>query len=137
MHRFLLSFSLMMGSLSLLAQENDVTPEWLQGEWEGTGYQIDGQTWEIILEAEKGEEVVIRYPDLGCSGYWLMEQPGRTKLHFKEQIISGLGVCDQGGDVFVKKINKNKLRLTYYLYSYSQEPIAKAVIKRMPDSMNK
>lgn len=121
-------------SNNLFAQDQEASPEWFQGKWEGIGYQIDNQTWEIILEAEKGQEIIIRYPDLGCSGYWIMEQPGRTKLHFKEQIVSGIGVCDQGGDVFVKKLNRNKLRLTYYLYSYSQDPIAKAVIKRMPDT---
>lgn len=121
-------------SNNLFGQDQEASPEWLQGKWEGIGYQIDNQTWEIILEAEKGQEIIIRYPDLGCSGYWIMEQPGRTKLHFKEQIVSGIGVCDQGGDVFVKKLNRNKLRLTYYLYSYSQDPIAKAVIKRMPDT---
>lgn len=121
-------------SNNLFAQDKETSPDWLQGKWEGIGYQIDNQTWEIILEAEKGQEIIIRYPDLGCSGYWIMEQPGRTKLHFKEQIVSGIGVCDQGGDVFVKKLNRNKLRLTYYLYSYSQDPIAKAVIKRMPDT---
>jgi hypothetical protein len=104
----------------------------MEGYWGGTGVQIDKHQWEVDLQIMTSDQVSINYPDLGCSGHWDLIQNGRRKRHYKEVITEGLGKCDQGVDVFVKRISDKKIRLTYYLYSYSDKPIAKAVLKRKP-----
>ena len=113
----------------LLAQEPE-SAVWLEGYWEGTGLQIDKQQWEVQLTVLDIARPMIAYPSLGCSGYWSMEQPGKSKIHYKETITDGFLKCDNGVDAFIKKLCKNKIRVTYYLYSYSEKAIAKAILKR-------
>ncbi|HAE34222.1 MAG: hypothetical protein H6548_11645 [Chitinophagales bacterium] len=105
----------------------------MEGHWTGVGLQIDKQQWDIDLRIISDAEVLISYPSLGCSGHWELVQNGKRKRHYKEVIETGLLNCDQGGDVFIKKVSRNKLRVTYYLYSYSEEPIAKAMLQRQHD----
>ena len=108
-------------------------PDAMAGHWTGTGLQIDKQQWEVDLRIVSDTEVYISYPSLGCSGHWELLQNGKRKRHYKEVIEAGTLFCDQGGDIFVKKVSRNKLRLTFYLYSYSDKPIAKAMLQRQHD----
>lgn len=120
--------SISAGNQSIWAQEADAL--WLEGSWEGTGLQIDKQQWKVQLRVYDINQPTIAYPSLGCSGHWTMEQPGKNKIHYKETITDGFLKCDNGVDVFIKKLGKNKTRVTYYLYSYSEKAIAKAILKR-------
>jgi hypothetical protein len=120
---------ILLASFSAYSQESTETL-WLEGNWVGTGLQVDKKQWKVELSVYDVKKPMINYPDLGCSGHWELVQPGSNKLAFKEVITEGIFSCDQGVEVFIKKRGKNKIRVTYYLRSYSDKPIAKAILYR-------
>jgi len=132
MYRIILFFILSVTLSSLSLAQEEKTNLWFEGYWGGTGLQVDKQQWEVDLVVFDVEKPLINYPGLGCSGHWELQQPGKNKLVYKENITEGILSCDQGVEVYVKKRGKNKIRITYYLKSYSEEPIAKAILTRKP-----
>lgn len=120
---------ILLSSFSGYAQESAETL-WLKGNWAGTGVQIDKKQWKVELSVYDVKKPLINYPELGCNGHWELQQPGSKKLAYNEVITEGIFSCDQGVEVFIKKRGKNKIRVTYYLRSYSDKPIAKAILYR-------
>lgn len=90
----------------------------LNGNWEGIGYQIDGQSWDIALNFENKKNISINYPSLACSGIWTLQEVNDGLSIFKEKITVGTEKCDQGCEVYLQKINKKQLKVVYYLRSY-------------------
>jgi hypothetical protein len=103
----------------------------LNGKWEGIGHQIDGQSWDIALNFENPKDITINYPSLGCSGIWTLEEANGELSIFKEKIMAGTEKCDQGCEVYLQKINKKQIKVTYYLRSYDPvNAIAEGTIER-------
>lgn len=45
----------------------------LAGHWTGVGQQSDGAQWKMELDITRTDDgpcAIVRYPDLGCGGYW-------------------------------------------------------------------
>lgn len=45
----------------------------LAGHWTGVGHQSDGPQWKMELDITRTDDgpcAIVRYPDLGCGGYW-------------------------------------------------------------------
>jgi hypothetical protein len=109
------------------AQKKSLT--WLQGTWEGTGYQIDSQsTWTMRLTA-KGRRFSIDYPSLNCGGTWKLITMNAYRARFKEVINYGKEECALNGSVVLQWLNKNQ---AMYLYSNAgtREISASSVLKR-------
>ena len=102
---------------------------WLNGHWEGVGYQIDGKTWKVELRKDKdSKNIKISYPSLGCSGEWTVVKNEKERILLKEKIIEGANRCDQGVDVVLTKVNDTHIAITYFLKSYSENAIAHTLL---------
>jgi len=66
------TFVLLVSLSSLVsAQSKTGTGRWLNGTWEGTGYQMDNnETWTMKLTV-RGKRHKIEYPSLKCGGRWI------------------------------------------------------------------
>ncbi len=105
--------------------------KWLKGSWGGTGYQIDGHTWEVALDATDQADIKIDYPSLSCSGEWTILQSEKDFILLKENITTGVDRCDQGNEVEVTRINKNEINVEFYLRWFNPDkPIATARLKK-------
>jgi hypothetical protein len=112
----------------------------LKGKWSGIGHQIDGEKWDIALHFKGKKKILINYPSLGCSGIWtLKEVTNNTTLSiFKEEIIVGTDKCDQGGEVYLEKIDEKQMKVIFYLRSYdTTNPIAEGILYRKKWKKNK
>ncbi len=98
------------------AQKSDIS--WLKGSWEGTGYQPNttgDQNWDIELKYYvESENFVIRYPSLSCGGNWKLVKANRKSAEFIETIVLGTDKCTNQLTVLVEKINKDKVKVTFY-----------------------
>ncbi|MEL6537829.1 MAG: hypothetical protein AAFQ98_20585, partial [Bacteroidota bacterium] len=85
--------------LTLVLLVSSCSPKWINGGWQGTGYQIDGQTWEVQMFADWDTGFEITYPDLSCGGVWDLTNQERLRFFFEETIEYGQDNCDQGVEV--------------------------------------
>ena len=109
------------------------SPKWINGGWQGTGHQIDGQTWEVRFFANLEAGYEIDYPSLVCGGIWEVEDANWHKLSFVESIEYGQDHCDQGVEVTVTRISRTEIEVNYYIRSlYPEQPIATARLNKMP-----
>jgi len=67
------------------------------GSWQGIGYQSNGTQWEMIVHingTERGPCATVRYPTVGCAGYWeCVGRPRADRLVATERITKGKGKC--------------------------------------------
>jgi hypothetical protein len=90
-------------------------PQWLEGVWEGTGYQhTPKMTWSIKFTAENNT-YAIEYPSLRCGGKWTLVEMDETTAKFKETINRGLERCSNDGDILIKKISDEQITYKYTL----------------------
>lgn len=123
-------FLILAGFLALSISSYAQAPKWLQGKWQGTGDQIDGMRWAVKLDATNLGEIKIEYPDLSCGGNWKTENTKGKTANLVEELTFGLDKCDQGVEMVVKKLSKSKIKVTYFLKSYSPDAIATAILNR-------
>jgi hypothetical protein len=89
---------------------------WLNGSWEGTGYQIDSDTtWKMNFRA-RGRRFSIEYPTLKCSGTWRLVRVNSREAIFRERITAGLSECVNQGVVTIERLNGRQLA---YRFSYA------------------
>jgi len=70
------------------SQSRTRTERWLNGTWEGTGYQIDNnETWAMKLTV-RGKRYKIEYPSLKCGGRWIPLSIDRGRARFTEKIFA-------------------------------------------------
>ncbi|MFS8085306.1 MAG: hypothetical protein ACMG6H_06725, partial [Acidobacteriota bacterium] len=80
---------LLAASLSAQTKSNN----WINGTWEGTGYQIDDQsTWSMRFTA-RGRRFSIDYPSLNCGGRWKLISINANRARFKETLDHGQDKC--------------------------------------------
>ena len=105
-------------------------PKWMKGTWQGTGNQVDGQTWEVSLDATKLSMIQIDYPDLDCGGKWKSVRKTENGANLRELLIYGLDKCDQNVEVVLSRVSDEQLKVEYFLKSYSEKAIATAILTR-------
>ena len=69
----------------------------LFGTWTGTGHQNDGTSWAMevdITRSDEGPCATVRYPDLGCAGFWTCTADEHGGLRAVERITLGERCAD-------------------------------------------
>jgi hypothetical protein len=122
--------SVLLLSLSgICAQENPAQKKisWLEGTWEGSGFQIDNQSWSVsFTHAEK--KFTISYPSLACTGWWKISESSKSRVIFIENITVNNG-CDQGDKVVVTRIDDKNIGVAWFVPAmYGDKAIAFAVL---------
>lgn len=103
--------------------------KWLNGHWEGTGYQIDSDTtWTMSFSARR-KQFTIEYPSLNCRGTWRLLSVNSRRAIFRERITVGRGACVDGGRVTIEKLNGRQIA---YRFSYAgtTQVSASAILNR-------
>jgi hypothetical protein len=114
---------------TLVASAQTKNHRWLDGAWEGTGYQIDeNSTWTMSLRIT-GNKFLISYPSLNCSGVWRLETFNNDVAKFKERITSGLTECADKGNVTIQRLNHRQIAFRYS-YNGTSEISASAILNR-------
>jgi hypothetical protein len=86
---------------------------WLNGVWEGTGYQIDNnELWTMLLTV-KGNRYRIEYLSLKCGGRWRPIRITRHTARFRETLSSGADVCADKGKVVVQRLSRRQIVFLY------------------------
>ena len=87
---------------------------WLNGSWEGTGYQMDtDSTWTMRLTISRGG-YSIEYPSLNCGGRWRPVRVGARLARFREEITSGLDACVNRSTVIVQRLTSQQIAVRFY-----------------------
>jgi hypothetical protein len=95
------------------AQGKTTTTKWLNGTWEGTGYQIDNnETWTMKL-AVRGSSYRIEYPSLKCGGRWIPVSVNQNQARFIEKIAFGIEDCTNNGNVVIEKLSRRQIAFRY------------------------
>ncbi len=101
-------------ALTSVASAKGKARVWLNGTWEGTGYQIDdNSTWTMSLKV-KGRRVLIEYPSLNCGGEWRRLSISSRRGRFRERLDHGIDVCSNEGTVVVERLNATQIIFLYY-----------------------
>ena len=95
---------------SVVSSQSKTRPErWLNGTWEGTGYQIDNnETWAMKLTV-RGKHYKIEYPSLKCGGRGIPLSIDRNRARFIEKITFGLEDCVDNGNVVIERLNRRQI----------------------------
>ncbi|HWN11431.1 MAG TPA: hypothetical protein VNO50_19540 [Pyrinomonadaceae bacterium] len=114
MSRILATSILILITASMVfAQSKNRNRAWLNGTWEGTGYQIDtNNTWTMQLTV-KGNRYKIEYPSLNCEGRWRPIRITRTTARFREILTSGADVCADKGTVVIQRLSHRQIAFRY------------------------
>jgi hypothetical protein len=119
--------------LFLLSTAPHVCPQsnraWLNGTWEGTGYQIDtNSTWTMRLKV-RGHRYTIEYPSLNCGGRWRLLSINANRARFLERITFGREECVDRGKVVIEKLSGAQIA---YRFSnrVTAEVTASAILNR-------
>lgn len=106
---------LIIASLSAFVPYNRVDITWLDGSWEGVGYQIDALPWTIEVDCNiEKERFLIRYPSLNCQGFWTIERTETNQVVFREKIAKGEHTCLLEGVVVVTRVDETHITYTYF-----------------------
>jgi len=105
---------------------------WLKGEWRGIGYQIDEQTWPVVLRCD-GKRVLVQYPSLECSGSWELQSVQNYRVRFQELILDGKDNCNEVVQIVVNKVDERHVSIAYFLPGYP-DVVAYAVLVLQPSS---
>ena len=90
-------------------QSNNRNRAWLNGTWEGTGYQLDtNETWTMRLTV-KGNRYKIEYPSLNCEGRWRRISINSSRARFREIITRGIEACTNNGKVVVERLSRRQI----------------------------
>jgi hypothetical protein len=114
MLRIVATFILLVSLTSIAsAQGKSAGRTWLNGVWEGTGYQIDtNQTWAMKLMV-RGRRYRIEYPSLKCGGRWIPININPTRARFVEKITLGIETCTDNGNVVIEKLSARQIAYRY------------------------
>lgn len=134
--KFTISKKIAASVLLLLCLSSVVRPQqaksnraWLNGTWEGTGYQIDtDSTWTMRLRG-RGGKYLIEYPSLSCGGRWRLISINSTRAVFRESITFGQNACVDKGSVVIERLNGRQIA---YRFSHrgASDISASAILNR-------
>lgn len=93
--------------------EATATPNWLEGVWEGEGYQTDtSTTWSVRLTIRE-HKFAIEYPDIPCRGSWKIVEENSKGGTFTESITNGTTICANKSRILLRKVSDTELALKY------------------------
>ena len=102
--------------------------QWLDGVWEGEGYQSDTKTtWDVRLTVQDGT-YAIEYPNIPCQGRWNLIQSNTSGARFVEVINQG-DHCATNSHVMLQKVNDSEISCKY-TYANNRAVIATAVLSK-------
>lgn len=102
---------------------------WLNGTWEGTGYQMDNnETWTMRLTV-KANRYRIEYPSLNCEGRWRPISINSGRARFRERITRGLEQCTDKGKVVIERLSRRQIAFRYSNPGAS-DVVASAILNR-------
>lgn len=102
---------------------------WLNGTWEGTGYQIDNnETWAMKLTVQ-GRRYRIEYPSLKCAGSWIPISLNASRARFVEKISLGIETCTDNGNVVIERLSRRQIAYRYANRG-TREVTASAILNR-------
>jgi len=116
-------------SLTVVVCPQGKSRAWLDGSWEGTGYQMDTDTtWTMSFRAHD-KSYSIEYPSLKCSGTWQLLRANSRRAIFRERITVGRESCVDQGVVTIVRL---KGRQIAYRFSHagSSQVSASAILNR-------
>ena len=129
--KFIVHLFVLLGCLALTsANPGKSIPAWFKGHWTGTGYQVDGQSWQVDLKVKSSSKMKIDYPDLGCGGSWSVVEVTDSYIYLKEKLDKGQDKCDTGVEIRIDKTSDTQVMATFFLFSYSEEAVATATLKK-------
>jgi hypothetical protein len=129
MFRIATAFVLFLSLTSAVFSQGRTSRAWMNGTWEGTGYQIDNnETWTMKLTVH-GRRYRIEYPSLKCGGKWVPLSIDANRARFIEKINFGLPDCVNNGNVFVERLSRRQIA---YRFSNrgTREITASAILNR-------
>jgi hypothetical protein len=101
----------------------------MNGEWVGTGFQIDtDSTWTMRLKVE-GRRFRIEYPSLRCGGKWTLLTASGSSARLREKITSNPQECADNGSVVIQRLNRSQMAFRYQ-NAGSKEFTASAILNR-------
>ncbi|MGA9997382.1 MAG: hypothetical protein WBP93_18330 [Pyrinomonadaceae bacterium] len=107
--------------------------QWLDGVWEGEGYQSDTKTtWDVKLTVRDGTYAV-EYPNIPCSGRWDLLDRNSRGASFTEVITQGTDRCGNNSHVMMEKVNDSEISCRY-THAGSRDVIATAVLSKKAQS---
>jgi hypothetical protein len=87
--------------------------EWLEGIWEGEGYQSDTKTtWAVRLTVHD-DIYAIEYPNIPCRGRWTLIDKRRDGASFTEVITQGTDLCGNNSHVLIERTNDSEMSCKY------------------------
>jgi hypothetical protein len=115
---------------------DETSSRWLDGAWEGEGYQSDTKTtWAVRLAVQDGS-YAIDYPNIPCRGIWTLVNRNTTEASFIESITEGADRCANNSRVMIQKVNDSEISCKY-THSRSRVVIATVVLSRKAQSTQK
>jgi hypothetical protein len=107
---FSLCLVLIPAILSANAQDQKIDSAYV-GVWSGTGNQVNGTNWSILLSVVPGStgSVVgtISYPSLTCGGELRLKRVTDSLIELSEKLTYGAGRCiDRGTDILTLTSNQ-------------------------------
>jgi len=97
----------------ICGQSKNKNTAWLNGTWEGTGYQMDNnETWTMRLTV-KGSRYRIEYPSLNCEGTWRPIAISSWTARFREMITRGVDICTDKGKVVIERLGRRQIAYRY------------------------
>lgn len=122
-------------SLSATGQSN--VQDWLDGDWEGTGYQPgSNSSWALTLSVNSYlNEASVSYPGLQCRGTWEIRDRDNEKIVFEEIITEGKNRCIDGSRIVVTLLANSLVQVAWFS-DYSEGADAYAVLKRNLSFLN-
>ncbi len=115
--------------LALSVSGQTATGNWMQGKWEGTGYQIsDKSTWAMSLTVT-GTTYSIDYPSLKCGGEWRIVSMNSETATFTERLTYGKENCQDDGNVVVERLSDSQLAFRW-TFPGELEVDASAILNR-------
>jgi hypothetical protein len=103
--------------------------QWLDGVWEGEGYQSDTKTtWDVRLTVQDGQ-YAIDYPNIPCAGKWTLIDNTTSEARFIEEITQGKDRCATNSHVTIQKVSESEIS-GKYTYAQSRAVIATVVLTR-------
>jgi len=106
---------------------------WLDGVWEGEGYQSDTKTtWAVRLTVQDGT-YAIEYPNIPCRGRWTLIDKNSGGASFTEVITQGTDRCGNNSHVMIEKVNDSEISCKY-THARSRVVIATVVLSKKAQS---
>ena len=108
MKKLFLLLTLSLSAVQFKAQNMGL----FEGTWVGQGYQLNNnEAWSIQLTVA-GENIIIDYPSLSCSGKLTKIKTDKNKLYLSEKLTLA-NTCIDNGKVELEWLTPNEIRFKW------------------------